>query len=216
MPRLQQMGFGFLILRLIEGGCELLQVFKSLSIRTKIMLAKFLNDGVIGPLRIGMSKPELISILGLPTTWEGQPGTMLAGKIIDPNESDAWIYNGVHVGIEKGVVDTLTIWMNYQPDFWWDHEWFHDWPLSLKPKLSDVRDYLVAHKIPYAITAKKGRFGFNIVMFESYVLGQALADAELGDIDVYGIIRVKDHNAVPSALDPSINVMKLRPKMSQP
>ena len=186
------------------------------------MLAKLILDGIVGPLRIGLSKAELLTLVGPPPTWEGKPGTIFNRGIVDYNNSATWVYNGVHVEIKNGVIDKLIIWSDYHL-MDWDHEWFREWPLSLHPRLSEVRDYLDSEQIPYAITAKQGEFGFDIVMFEAYVLGAPifksraeLRNLKLEDVNVHGIVRVRRHNDVPSVLDPSINIIELMPKRSRP
>ncbi len=174
------------------------------------MLARFLLDGVIGPLRTGLSKSEILTLAGPPSVWKGKPESIYHGKITDYNESNYWYCNGVHIEIKDGVIAELGLWIVH-PLTDWSHEWFRGWPLSPEPKLSEIRSYLDDWHIPYAITAASGGFGFDIVMFESYVLGVARRDAKLEDVDVHGIVRVKDCEAVPK-FDIPVCIEELNPR----
>jgi hypothetical protein len=175
------------------------------------MLAKFIIDGEIGPLRIGLSTSELLALAGPPPTWEGKPGTTFGHRgIINYDNSSTWIYNGVHVDIEKGGVERLALWMDY-PLLNWDHEWFREWPISSQPRLSEVRDYLANQQISYAISGSRGELGYDIIMYKAYVLGAAMRDAELGNVEVRGFVRVKDCNDLPLGIDASI-INELSPR----
>lgn len=176
------------------------------------MLAKLILDGVIGPLRIGLSKAEILALAGPPSVWKGKPESIYGGEITDYNDSNDWYYNGVHVEIKERLIDKISLWIDH-PLMDWSHEWFREWPLSSQPKLSQVRDYLGGQHIPYAITVAGGGFGFDIVMFEAYVLGAAMRDARLEDVDMHGVVRVKDSKAVPNFEIP-VSMEQLNPKIS--
>jgi hypothetical protein len=179
------------------------------------MLAKFIIDGVIGPLRIGLPTPELLALAGTPPAWEGKPGTILGfRKIINYENSGTWIYNGVHVDIEEGKIERLTLRMDYDL-MNWSHEWFCKWPISSKPKLSEVKDYLDSQQIPYVISGSRSQLGYDIIMYKAYVFGVAMLGAELSDVEVGSIVRVKDVNDLPLGLDASININELRPRGSK-
>ena len=176
------------------------------------MLAKFIIDGEIGPLRIGLPTSELLALAGPPPTWEGKPGTILGHRgIINYDNSDTWIYNGVHVEIKRGEIERLAVWMDYHL-MNWDHEWFHKWPLSSQPRLSEARDYLDSQQISYAISGSQRGLGFDIIMCKAYIIGVAMVDAKLNEVNVHGIVRVKDINDVPMGLDASININELKPR----
>jgi len=179
------------------------------------VLAKFIIDGVIGPLRIGLPTSELLVLAGPPPTWKGKPGTIFGHRgIINYDNSSTWIYNGVHVDIKGGEIERLFVWMDYHL-MNWDHEWFRKWPISTQPRLSEVRDYLDSQQISYAISGTRGGLGFDIIMYKACVLGVAKRNAELSEVEVHGIVRVKDCNDVPLGLDASININELRPRGSK-
>ena len=178
------------------------------------MLARLILDGVLGPLRIGLSKRELVALAGPPPTWEGKPGSLFDRGIIDCDNSDTWIYSGVHVEIKEGVIERLAIYMDYHL-LDWKHEWFRSWPLSFHPKLSEVRDYLDGQEIPYEIYGNS--LGSDIIMHKAYVFGVAFGAAmphrELKDVDVFGMTRVRDHTDLPMGYDAS-HIMGLLPRRS--
>jgi hypothetical protein len=174
------------------------------------MLAKFLFEGVIGPLRVGLPKSEVLSLVGPPSEWKGRPGSLFGGKLADYNDSSEWYCNGVHIVIEEGVIDEICLWIHH-PYMNWSSEWLRDWPLSMHPKQSEVRDFLDEKHIPFAIAAPSGGYGFDIVLFESYILGASRRDAKLEDVDLHGIVRVKDSRAVPN-YDIPVGIEELNPK----
>jgi hypothetical protein len=168
------------------------------------MLTKFIIDGVIGPLRIGLPTSELLALVGPPPTWEGKPGTLLGHRgITNYDKSDTWIYNGVHVDIKEGEIERLALWMDYHP-MNWEHEWFGKWPLSSQPSLAEAKDYLDSQQISYAVSGAESPRGYDIIIYKAYVLGTAKLDGEAGGPCVRGIVRVKDSNDLPMGCDDSI------------
>lgn len=74
-------------------------------------LLKLFRSGGLGDLQIGMTRAEVIKVMGPPPFWSGKP-PIIGWVILRYEESNVWWYYGDAVGIsfdEKGTAESIVI-----------------------------------------------------------------------------------------------------------
>jgi len=110
-------------------------------------MTDFIRFGVLGDLRLGISRTEVLRRLGPPKEWNGKPPTV--GRVINtPEEAAAWGYYGAarvsfnEFGISTSVSVTPSLVNSSEPPF-------KEWPIGPGATMGDFKRYLQQNGIAF-------------------------------------------------------------------
>lgn len=143
----------------------------------------FVDHGLIGLLRPGLSKAEVVASLGNPELWVGKP-PCFGAQIPDFHDSMTWIYyEAASISFDDdNVANSVNVIFSRL------HEGlavFRDWPVGCGSKLQELEVYLRKHQVPYVEDPEEapGSYyllarGKCIALFAGYQAGRLLPKRE--------------------------------------
>jgi len=110
-------------------------------------IIQFVRAGVVGDLRLGMTRAEVTRKLGIPKEWGGKPPTF-GPAVLSPEKADNWSYYGRTVVSfdPKAVIVCITV---FPREIEKDKEPFLSLPIGPRMRMKDFRDLLIENGLDF-------------------------------------------------------------------